>query len=380
MTQHNSIIVNVKKKKNSEEHITCPDHKSRKLVIGNFIHAKLSQPFDYCKPTMFRTVTRAVSHRLYNGLLIDSKRNAAITKQICGRCLSVAKVTVPAEDSSIGLFGLKSLQKPGDFDVMVNTAVSSINNVRSYLRSNPSLPASQTLALLDTISVELCTVLDSAEFCRNVHKLAEFKAGAESAFELLSHFMHELNGDDLLYRRLESVKNGPEWSTLTEEEKLFTENLRLEFQAEGIHLSGKAKQLAMQQRAEVVNSETVFGQNINRASSVEALVEVGPFKDRDEMLQLKAWITPHLGIPEDKLPAASDASFVATKQKGIVNALLGNISEEPVRKQLWHQAHLHPNNNIEPLGALIKSRQALARSLGYESYAHKVRFSLCLAH
>ena len=328
---------------------------------------------------MLRVVARVTPRRLCNVRLDCVQRRLTPTKHASDRYFCVAKAGSVQQDSTIGLFGLKSLQQPSDFDVLVTSAVDSINNVRKFLRSNPSLPASETLALLDTISVELCTVLDAAEFCRNVHQSEEFKAGAESAFELLSHFMHELNGDDLLYRRLESVKNGPEWSALSEEEKLFTENLRLEFQAEGIHLSGDAKQLAMHQRAEVVNSETLFSQNINRASSVEALVEVGPFKDRDEMLQLKAWITPYLGVSADKLTATEENSFVASKQKGIVSALLGNISEAPVRKQLWHQAHLHPSNNMEPLGALIKSRQALARSLGYESYAHKVRWfsSIC---
>jgi len=253
---------------------------------------------------------------------------------------------------------------------MVQQAVKSINSVRQYLRANPSLPASPTLSLLDTISVELCTVLDAAELCRNVHRSEDFKAGAEQAFETLSHFMHELNGDDLLYLRLKSVRNGAEWSNLSAEEKLFTENLSLEFEADGIHLSGAAKERAMQQRADVVNSETIFAQNLNKQST--ELVEVGPFADQQEMLQLKAWITPHLSVPADKLPTPGPSSFFATKQKGIVAPLLANITEDAVREGLWHKAHLHPSNNIEPLGALIKSRQVLARTLGYESYAHKV--------
>lgn len=173
---------------------------------------------------------------------------------------------------------------------------------------------------------------------------------------------------------------GPEWAHLSEEQVLFTENLSTEFEAEGIHLAGDDVKLNALQHArnEVMQSETAYSQILN-ANGVDkaSVIAVGPFLDNDEFQHLKSWVKQY--VNQDWLPAESKGKyFAASKKSSIVNGLIGNISEEAVRKKLFRDSYHHPASNIEHLGALIKSRQTLARCLGYESYAHKVLYNKAL--
>ena len=185
--------------------------------------------------------------------------------------------------------------------------------------------------------------------------------------------MHQLNADESLHRRLKSIAEGADWKKLSEEERLFTENMRLEFEADGIHLSKALRDLTLQLRSEVVNSETTFSQNLHsRGLDGEALIQVGPFSNPNELNQLRSWTSQYV---EQEEGSEASKCFTASKDRRIANSLLASVSEQPVRRRLWLDSHLHPISNAEPLGGLIKSRQALARALGYPSYAHKALYN-----
>lgn len=280
-----------------------------------------------------------------------------------------------------GLFGLPSgVKNEADFVKQAEGTQQSIDSIVQYMKNNPNLAAAESLSLLDSLSAELCSVLDAAELCRNVHQSDSYKQGAEDAFERMSHCLHRLNSDDTLYKKLQSIMKSKEWSSLSEEQVLFTENLSTEFEAEGIHLAGDSEKLSALQhvRNEVMLSETAYSQVLNSNTIDKAsAVAVGPFGDQEEMQHLKSWVKQY--VSQDWLPVESkDKYFVASKKNSIVNGLIGNISEERVRKQLFLDAYHHPSANIEHLGSLIKSRQALARCLGYESYTHKVLYNKAL--
>jgi intermediate peptidase len=95
------------------------------------------------------------------------------------------------------------------------------------------------LLLLDSISNEVCSVIDVAELCRNVHEDPAFRQAAESAFSELSAYIHELNTDATLYRSLMTlVDDSTVWKSLTGEQRRVAEDLRKEFEADGIHRQG----------------------------------------------------------------------------------------------------------------------------------------------
>jgi intermediate peptidase len=295
------------------------------------------------------------------------------------RCLASATVTL-AE----GLFGLQQLKGSQDFPIMARKTIESIETTKSFLQSHPNLAASDSLALLDGISADLCAILDSAELCRNVHQSDAFKQAAEEAFETLSIYMHKLNADDSLHGRLQTIMESSAWPKLTVEEQLFTENLRHEFESDGIHLAGKLRELLLRVKEEVGMCETQYSQVLHGKTVAHptALVSVGPFETAEEATHLRSWVAQY--VPQQPVGAAATANadqslfITASRDRRIVSPLLSSIDHEPLRKQLWDESYHYPAENIVPLGQLIKSRQQLAKTLGYESYVHKVLYNKAL--
>ncbi len=78
--------------------------------------------------------------------------------------------------SKVGIFGLKpSLALPRGFQDEQRCAIDKIKDIkRTLLLEASKLPTSTVLHLLDTISNELCCVIDAAEACRNMHTDTDF--------------------------------------------------------------------------------------------------------------------------------------------------------------------------------------------------------------
>jgi Zn-dependent oligopeptidase len=62
--------------------------------------------------------------------------------------------------------------------------------------------ARRTLLLLDAVSSEVCSVIDAAELCLQVHEDEEHRAQAAHATQVLSGLIHALNADIELYNAL----------------------------------------------------------------------------------------------------------------------------------------------------------------------------------
>ena len=159
-----------------------------------------------------------------------------------------------------GLFGIKNLYDPDDFQKLTSKAIENIQSIRKFIAqtntssrssslslssSSPSSSSSSLssiinnnnnnnsninanssgssggsnnnqdekisihpslcLLLLDEISCQLCGIIDVAELCRNIHTSDKYKFKAEATFDQLSRVIHQLNNDDTLYQRLKSI-------------------------------------------------------------------------------------------------------------------------------------------------------------------------------
>jgi len=158
-----------------------------------------------------------------------------------------------------GLFGIKNLYDPDDFQKLTSKAIENIQSIRKFIAqtntssrsslssSSPSSSSSSLssiintnnnisninvnsssscssgsssnnnedekisihpslcLLLLDEISCQLCGIIDVAELCRNIHTSDKYKFKAEATFDQLSKVIHQLNNDDTLYQRLISI-------------------------------------------------------------------------------------------------------------------------------------------------------------------------------
>ena len=85
----------------------------------------------------------------------------------------------------------------------------------------------------------LLYIKDTSELCRNVHNNNSFKLAAEESFESLSNVIHKLNTDRNIYEKLAQLlnDNNNNNNKLNAEELIFLNDLKNEFESDGINLS-----------------------------------------------------------------------------------------------------------------------------------------------
>ena len=420
------------------------------------------------------------------------RRNLSSTRH--SKEFTTTGITPPLSLSDRGLFGLRGLHTAKDFISLAERCIVRCDAIRAELRERLDVSQSSstppdivdtlyTLSLLDSISNEVCRVIDAAELCRNVHAQLAYRNAAEKAFHILSGYISQLNADVTLYTSVVSIVEGhsgsgstntntrctstitgpnksASFSLLTEEQQLVALDLRREFEADGIHFGLLAAEGAPQAskykktsqrlaalQAEVTAHETSFMQAA--ASADNALFLIGPFgatlpaetiqpsssssatdtasarakiaKSRAPELrafgsQVRQWLGQHAPQDIDALKrdytrgtssasdSGSDSSMVSvlkhvfgndndsnngndntryfpdtdgeyavcTSRKHISRSLLVSLHPSEVRGQVWSGSVGEPKDNRAGLGALVRSRQALASELGYSSFAEKV--------
>ena len=277
--------------------------------------------------------------------------------------------------SDVGLFGLSSLNEPDDFLKLSRAAIERVNGLRSQIHASSSdsvSSAEQTLLALDSVSNEVCSVIDAAELCRHVHVDPQWRASAEASFAQLSTFIHTLNGDTKMYRKLACiVEDGTLMAALdTEESRLFAADLKREFESEGIHLDESKREAVARIQGEVVGWETAVMQNITAPwgsgpASSQVQFTMGPLPEI-EMQGLRAYLANFTSQPTDETLSNCPAD------PRIGASLLARIPKSLIRRQVWHGTRGAPEANAAAIGGLVRSRHDLASSLGYPSYAHKI--------
>jgi Zn-dependent oligopeptidase len=93
---------------------------------------------------------------------------------------------------------------------------------------------------IDAISESLCSVIDAAEVCRNVHPNQSVVNNATIAVETLNHRIHELNADPRLYRALRSIVDH-RTQLSSDEARLISTNLKVENELLGSNLPETTK-------------------------------------------------------------------------------------------------------------------------------------------
>ena len=279
------------------------------------------------------------------------------TKRVLGQAASAPK----------GLLGLEHLRGATDFRSLAAAGMVKCQKLREEVIALGDSDPNTTLLLLDRISNEVCSVIDVAEFCRNVHENAAFRKEAEDAFETLSSFIHGLNGDETLYQKLRRiVDTDAVFRSLDREYQLFALDLKAEFEVDGIHLPERVRERANALQAGVVAAETRFTQNAARDDTSGNFV-LGPFPSPAEHRRFSKWLEPYVPQP----PTLPPLHVVSSSHRRIAGALLKSLDDEALRRTVWTKSMLEPAANVRALGELMKSRQELARLLGYESFAHK---------
>jgi intermediate peptidase len=263
----------------------------------------------------------------------------------------------------MGLFGIRGLNAPHDFPRLATECLSKAHEEINWLLASNHRNPHATITALDRISKLICAIIDPAELCRSVHSNDNFKAASEEAFHLISDFINKLNGDQRVFSIICGLLDSKISAQFSAEETMLLVDLKSEYENNGIHLCDQDRADLITLLNDIVDLESEFMRALSTDSRETFLL--GPSTSLSSSLQ--HWIKN--SIPQTGQEPANMLTCV--KDKGFVNTLFHHIDSQSIRQQLWKNTYVEPSNNVATLGKLIQSRQLLAQSLGYPSYAHK---------
>lgn len=264
-----------------------------------------------------------------------------------------------------GQFGLKGLHQPTDWQRIANSCVEDCLHYADRIRTHPFQPNASVLQLFDDLSDRLCSVLDVAELCRNVHPDPEFANAAHDAFVDVSSVVQHLNADRSLYEPLsvlyhedrEARKAAGSKGFLSHEEVVMMKSLKHDFDRGGITLSDGEK-----------------GKLLHLQNQVASLGEqfVSPPENGPPVLELSESKLRHLPANVRTRFSPSDKPLhVRAQLDGPTSHLLLKwIPDSRTREQVYRLTHDHDaDSKLKVLGSLFQSRFEVARLLGHRSYA-----------
>ncbi|KAH7387180.1 hypothetical protein KP509_16G009600 [Ceratopteris richardii] len=159
---------------------------------------------------------------------------------------------------STGLYGYDVLKCASGFQAFAEEAIRKSEDLIERIRQMP--PSMETISLFDELSDTVCTVVDSAELCRNTHSDSEFVEAASQASMTIYEYLNRLNTNSVLYDAIVKVENS---NTLTTEEaKRAAFTHRLEFERGGVHLCNEKQEHIRKLRLQTTQLERKFMANI----------------------------------------------------------------------------------------------------------------------
>ena len=177
------------------------------------------------------------------------------------------------------------------------------------------------------------------------------------------------------YNILKSIVNDETvFNALSEEEKLFVVDMKLEFERGGVHLTGSARETSASTHAEVSQHETLYMQNLLGSEEAFEIISLSP----EEKAQFKPWLKQVnikssillryfilLGLyfyiyGRQFLPQpTAENSLLCPSNRRVVHSLLRQMSNEKARQEIFEKSMQYPSKNRGALGALIKARYLL---------------------
>ncbi|KAF3964920.1 hypothetical protein CMV_010846 [Castanea mollissima] len=269
--------------------------------------------------------------------------------------------------ASTGLYGFDHLKSPNGFQRFVDEAIERSTELVSYISAMPE--SSEIIRAMDEISDTVCSVVDSAELCRNTHPDREFVEEANKASMRINEYLHYLNTNHTLYDAVRKAEQ--EKHLLTEEAQRAAHFLRVDFERGGIHLSADKLDRVNQLNIEISQLCREFNENIIiDPGSVDIFPSSRMPKSVHHLLKPIYRSTPGI-LRETVLPrdTMKEKGFRITTDPQNLSSVLQHVSEDEVRKMAYIQGNSVPVANLGILDKLIATRHELAQIMGYRSYA-----------
>ncbi|XP_042389883.1 mitochondrial intermediate peptidase, mitochondrial-like [Zingiber officinale] len=306
---------------------------------------------------MFRALTtrRRVATRLFSSSRTSSG----------GICFATSSADAVAVGAETGLYGLDVLKTAKGFRRFVDEAISRSGELVSYISQLP--PSMEVIRAMDEISDTVCSVIDSAELCRNTHPDREYVEEANKASMRINEYLHFLNTNNSLYTAIVKVEHGG--ALHTEEAQRAAHALRVDFENGGIHLSDEKLRRINKLKIEIAKLGKEFNENIILDPGS---VDIFPASRIPKNIQ-HLCRTIYRPVPSD----GSSKSWITRKEKGYrittdsstLSSILKWVSDAGVRKQSYMKGNSMPHANLDVLNKLINARHELAQIMEYKSYA-----------
>ncbi|KAL6873710.1 hypothetical protein ACP4OV_013792 [Aristida adscensionis] len=280
---------------------------------------------------------------------------------------AAAAFSTASGKAETGLYGFDVLRTAKGFRRFVDDAIQRSDELVAYVARMP--PSPEIVRAMDEISNTVCSVIDSAELCRNTHPDREFVEEADKASMRIYEHLQYLNTNTTLYNAV--LKAEGESVPLTEEARRAATALRIDFEKGGIHLSEDKLEHVNQLNLEIAHLGRKFSENV---VNIPGFVDVYPASKVPRSLH-------HHFKPVSRFKSGSvekpSSQMNTAKQKGLrivtdsehLSSALRWISDEEVRKQVYIVGNSEPRENIGVLNELIEARDDFAKTMGHKSYA-----------
>ncbi|KAK9120648.1 hypothetical protein Syun_018265 [Stephania yunnanensis] len=277
--------------------------------------------------------------------------------------------SVAPEVCESGLYGFELLKSPRGFRRFVDEAIERSSELVSYISRTP--PSMEIVRAMDEISDTVCSVVDSAELCRNTHPDKEFVEEANKACMRIQEYLHIINTDHNLYN---AVKRAERDGNLdTDEAKRAANSLRVDFEKGGIHLSSDKLERVNQLNIDIAHMCREFGDNI---MADPGTVDVFPESRIPKHMRgrLRPIYRSISGSSKGSLESGGEMKergFQITTDPGTLSSVLQWVADDEVRRQSYIQGNSVPLANLAVLDKLIAARHELAQIqiIGHKSFA-----------
>ncbi|KAB2001622.1 hypothetical protein ES319_D11G006200v1 [Gossypium barbadense] len=272
--------------------------------------------------------------------------------------------------SSTGLYGFDHLKSPKGFQRFVDEAIERSSELIDYISGMPS--SAEIIRAMDEISDTVCSVVDSAELCRQTHPARGFVEEAIKALMKINVYLHFLNTNHTLYNAVKKAEQ--DGHLLTEEARRAALHLHIDFEKGGIHLPSGKLDRVNQLNMDAHKLCREYGENI---INDPGYVDIFPASRIPRQIQhlLKPIYRLTSGVSKESLGSYEDEQekgFRIITELRTLFSVLQLTPDEQVRKMAYLKGSSVPHANHEVLDKLINSRHELAQIMGCKSYAEFV--------
>ncbi|WCJ36511.1 Mitochondrial intermediate peptidase mitochondrial [Euphorbia peplus] len=269
--------------------------------------------------------------------------------------------------ASTGLYGFDHLKTAKGFGRFAEEAIERSGELVDHISTMPSSP--EIIRAMDEISDTVCSVVDSAELCRQTHPDREFIEEAIKASMRINEYLHYLNTNHTLYAAVKRAEQ--DGHLLTKEAHRTARYLRNDFEKGGIHLPSDKLDRLNQINMDIFQLSRKYSENI---SIDQGHVDIFPETRIPKAIR-------HLLTPIHRFKSGSSGGSVMSgnnmKEKGfrittepsILQSIMHWTADEEVRKMAYIEGNSSPRANIEVVDKLIAVRHELAEIMGHRSYA-----------